>query len=49
MEETILSELAKARKYARDHNEKFVRIPLPLLADIVAELLGAKVNEQVQK
>jgi hypothetical protein len=44
--ETVLSELAKARKYAREHNERFVRISLPVLADVVAALLGAKVSEE---
>lgn len=47
--ETILSELAKARKYAREHNERFVRISLPVLADVVAALLGAKVVEEVKE
>lgn len=42
--DTILSQLAQARKDAIKRNENFVRLPMELLADVVVAIVAG--NEQ---
>lgn len=45
--ETIFAQLAKARLEAARRNESFIRVPMSLVAEIVAALMGRKTSEQV--
>ena len=45
----ILTELARARRVAKDHNEKFARIPLELLADIALRLISGETPQEDEK
>lgn len=46
MDNSIFSQLAKARSDAIKRNEPFVRVPMSLVAEIIAALVGRKTSEQ---
>jgi hypothetical protein len=37
---SVIEQLAAAKKHARINGDSFIRVPFPLLAEIVGELLG---------
>lgn len=47
--DSVLTELAATRKVALERNEKFVRVPLSLLADVVSKLIGIEVESDQEE